>query len=304
MQSKPSTPTASLTRLNIILVGFALFIILFGTTILLSYKYYQDSKVQSLKEDQSSSYLIALVINQHVQKIVKTMNSFSTRPLLVQAVKERNSEKAKIHLVSLIKSDPGIDTLIITDKEGTLWCSYQEHPEITGTNLSYREWYKGISKEWKVYVSNMVLRIVAEKDAAFQIAVPIFDESGKVIGIMVNTQRAIELSKIMRQINLDPGTYVNITDRIGNLVFSSRFAYEKEIRPYPFYFVKEKTISAKNNAVLVKDPYLEGRNQYITYAPVADIGWSIFIGRDSRTILMDGLAYYIQIAVISLLLFI
>jgi PAS domain S-box-containing protein len=304
MQSKLSTPTASLTRRSIIFVGLILFIILFSTTILLSNKYYQDSKVKSLRDDQNTNFLISLVIDQHVQKIVKTMSAFCTRPLLVRAVKEHNSEKAKIHLVSLIKSDPDIDTLIITDKEGTLWCSYPEHQGITGTNLAYREWYKGVSKDWKVYVSNMILRIVAKKDAAFQIAVPIFDESGKVIGIMVNTQRAIELSKIMKKINLDPGTYINITDRIGNLVYSSRFAYEKEIAHYPFYFVKEKVISAKNSTMLVKDPYLEGRKRYITYAPIADIGWSVFIGRDSRTILMGGFAYYIQIAVISLLLFI
>lgn len=304
MQSKPLTPTAKLTRRNIIFACLALFIILFGTTTFLSYKYYQDSKVQSLKEDLNSSHLISIVIEQHIQKIVKTMGAFSTRPLLVRAVKERNVEKAKIHLVSLIKNDPDIDILIITDKEGTLWSSYPERPEITGTNLAYREWYKYVSKDWKIYVSNAILRLVAEKDLAFQIAVPIFDESGKVIGIMVNTQRSIGISKILKQINLDPGTFVNITDRVGNLIYSSRFAYEKEIKPYPFYFVKEKAITAKNNNVLVKDIYLGERNRYITYAPIANIGWSVFIGRDSRTILIDGLTYYIQTVVISLLLFI
>jgi len=272
--------------------------------ILLSYKYYQDSKVQSLNEDQNSSYLISLVLDQHLQKIVKTMHAFSTRPLLVRAVKERNVEKAKIHIVSLIKNTSDIASLIITDKEGTLWSSYPERPEITGTNLAHREWYKGVSKDWKVYLSNVTLRLVGEKDTAFQIAVPIFDESGKVVGIMMNTQRTIEFSKIMKQINLDPGTYVHVTDRAGNLVYSSRFAYEKEITPYPFYFAKEKVISAKKNSVLVQDPYLEGRNRYITYTPIADIAWSVFIGRDSRTILMDGLTYYIQTTVISLLLFI
>ena len=303
MQSKPSTPTTMLTRRNIIFAGLALFIIIFGTNIFLSYKYYQDSKFQSLNDDQNSSYLISLVIDQNIQKIVKTMSAFSTRPLLVQAVKERNVEKVKIHLVSLIKNDADIDSLIITYKEGTLWSSYPERPEITGTNLAYREWYKGVSKDWKVYVSNMTLRLVGEKDSAFHVAVPIFDQSGKVIGIMVSTQRSITLSKIMKQIALDPGTFVNITDRIGNLAHSSRFAYEKQITPYPFYFVKEKVISAKKNSVLIQDPYLEGRNRYITYTPIANIGWSVFTGRDSRTILMDGLAYYIQTALISLMLF-
>jgi hypothetical protein len=170
MPSKVFVPSLPTERLKIVIIGLAFFLIFSGTTILLSYRHYQDAKAQSIKEDQTVSNLISLVTEQTIQKIVKTMESYSQRPLLIRAVKDRNVAKAKIHLARLIKNDPDIDILVISDIKGTLWALYPERPEVMGKNLAYREWYKGVSKEWKTYISDVVLRIVAEKDVAFQIS--------------------------------------------------------------------------------------------------------------------------------------
>ena len=305
MPSTVIVPSLFTERLKIVITGLALFLIFSGMAILLSYRHYQETKVLSIKEDRTTANLISLLTEQNIQKIVKTMKSYSNRPLLIRAVKEKNVEKAKIHLAALIKNDPDIDILVISDIKGTLWALYPERPEVMGKNLAYREWYKGVSKEWKTYVSDVVLRIVAERDVAFQIAVPVKDESEKLLGIIVSTQRAIGFADILQRLNLDPGTFANITDRTGNLIYSGRFLYNKQITPFPFYFVKEKAIAAKNPTVAISDPNLEGRTRYLTYAPVAGgIGWSVFVERDSRTILMSGLTYYIETAAIALLLFI
>jgi hypothetical protein len=171
MPSKVFVPSLPTERLKIVIIGLVLFLIFSGMIILLSYLHYQETKAQSIKEDQAVTNLISLVTEQNIQKIVKTMESYSHRPLLIRAVKERNVEKATIHLAGLIKNDPDTDILVISDRAGTLWASYPERPEVMGKNLAYREWYKGVSKEWKTYVSDAVLRIVAEEDLAFQIAV-------------------------------------------------------------------------------------------------------------------------------------
>jgi sugar diacid utilization regulator len=53
-----------------------------------------------------------------------------------------------------------------------------------GKNFAYRDWYQGISKEWRPYISDVWLRVVAEKDLAVAIGVPLFNEKGEVIGIL------------------------------------------------------------------------------------------------------------------------
>ena len=125
----------------------------------------------------------------------------SSRPLLLQAVRDKNVEKAKVHLISLTKSNPDIDILIITDRQGTLWAAYPERPEVLGKNFAHRDWYKGVSKEWKPDISDVILRVVAEKDLAVQISVPFMNEKGEVIGILVNTQRTIGLNYLFKQVS-------------------------------------------------------------------------------------------------------
>jgi len=267
------------------------------------YQHHASNMALQLKDDRDTSNLISLFMEEHIQKLVRTIESYSNRPLFVRAVKDRDAKKAMVHLAGLAKTDPDLDIIVISDKQGTLWAAYPERPEVMGQNFAHREWYKGVSKEWKTYISNAVLRVVREKDVAFQIAVPVTDTSGEVLGIMEGTQCTTGLARLLQRLSLDPGTFVNITDRTGNLLYSSRFAYDKEITPYPFYFVKEKAIAAKTSTVPVEDPYLEKRSRHITYAPIAGIGWSVFVGRDSRTILMSELTYFIQVAVIALLLF-
>ena len=211
----------------------------------------------------------------------------ASRPLLLQAVRDKNAEKAKVHLISLTKSDPDIDSVIITDRQGTLWAAYPERPEVLGKNFAYRDWYKDVSKEWKSNISDVYLRVVAEKDLAVAISVPLFNEKGEVIGILQNTQRTVGLSYLFKQVLLDPGAFITVTDRKGQIVYSSRHDVEKEIRLYPFHPGMKKAMAAKNKTFAVDDPDLGGRTRYISFAPVGNIGWTVFVERDKRSIFLS-----------------
>ena len=140
-------------RRNITLISLAVFFFLSLVTFVLCYEHHQHTKKKFLKEDRESAYLLSLVMDGHFQKIIKTMESYAGRPLLIQAVKGKNVEKAKRHLVSLVKSNPDIDMVVITNRQGTLWTAYPDRPEVMGKNFAYREWYKGVSRNWKPYVS-------------------------------------------------------------------------------------------------------------------------------------------------------
>ncbi|MEI6155143.1 MAG: PDC sensor domain-containing protein, partial [Deltaproteobacteria bacterium] len=198
---------------SITLICIVLFILLSGITFFLCYNHYQDNKGLFIKEDRATARLLSLVMDEHIHMIIKTMESYANRPLLIHAVKSKNAEKAKGHLENMIKNNPDIDILVILDRGGTLWASYPERPESIGKNFAYREWYKGVSKDWKPHVSDVTLRVVEEKDLAVQISVPFIDDKGETIGILLNTQRVVGLAKIMQRVFVDPGTFTNIIDR-------------------------------------------------------------------------------------------
>ena len=279
------------------------FIILSAIAFSICYQHHTINTGQVLKDDRSAANLLSLLLDEHLKKIVSIMESYGNRPLLLAAVRDKNALKAKVHLISLIKSNPDIDSVIITDRQGTLWAAYPERPEVLGKNFAYRDWYKDVSKEWKSNISDVYLRVVAEKDLAVAVYVPLFDETGEAIGIMMDTHRTVGFSYFFKHKLLDPGQFITVTDRKGQVVYRSRHDVEKEIRPYPFYPGIKKAMAANNKTFAVDDPDLGGRTRYISFAPVTNIGWTVSVERDKRSILLSGSAYYVQVMVIAFLLF-
>jgi PAS domain S-box-containing protein len=285
------------------LIIVSAFVILSTVSFYICYRYHTINTEQVLKEDRSTANLLSLVLDEHLKKIIGVMESYTNRQLLLQAARTKNAEKAKVHLIELTKSNRDIDSVIITDRQGTLWAAYPERPEVLGKNFAYRDWYKDVSKEWKSSISDVYLRVVAEKDLAVSIVVPIFNETGEVIGILQNTQRTISLGYLFKQVLLDPGQSIAVTDRKGQVVYNSQHDVEKEIRPYPFHSGIKKAMAAKNNTFAVNDPDLGGRTCYISFTPVVSTGWTVIVGRDKRSILLSGSAYYVQVTAIAFFLF-
>jgi len=285
------------------LVIVSIFVILSAVAFLICQRHYVADREQTLKEDRATAAILSMVLDQRLKRVVAVMEAYSHRPLLIEAVRDQHAEKAKVHLVDLTKSDPAIDILIVTDRQGTLWAACPERPEVMGKNFAYREWYKDVSKKWKPAISDVVLRVVREKDLAIQISVPFIDDKGQVIGILLNTQRTVGLARLFRRVPLDPGASISVADRKGQTVYCSRHHVETEIKPYPFYAAVKQAIAARHQTFVVDDPDLSGGKRYVSFSPVGDIGWTVFVGRDKGAILLSGLGYYIQVTAIALLLF-
>lgn len=286
------------------LVIVLVFVIVSVTAFTVIYQHHSSKTKQTLIQDRATANLLSLLLDEHLKKIVAVMESYSNRLLLLQAVKDKNAAKAVAHLINLKKTNPDMDILVIADKQGTLWVAHPERPEVLGKNFAYRDWYKDISKEWKSSISDVVLRVVREKDLAVQISVPFVNEKGEVLGILLNTQRVVGLRYLFQQVPFDPNQDITVTDRKGNIVYSSRFAMETEIKPYPFHPDMEKAMAARNKTFTVDDPTLGGRTRYLSFAPAGNIGWTVFVGRDKRGIALSELTYYIQVTAIAFLLFV
>lgn len=277
------------------------FIIVSISTFFICYRHHVANTEQALHEDRSSANLLSLLLDEHLKKVISIMESYGNRPLLLRAVKGKNAQKALVHLISLTRN-PDIDSVIITDRQGTLWAAYPERPEVLGKNFAYRDWYKGISNEWKPYISDAYLRVVAEKDLAVAVGVPLFNEKEEVIGILQNVYRTVSVSNMIKQLPLDPGASISVADRKGQLIYSTRYDIEKEIRFYPFHADMKKAMAAKTNTFAVDDHEFGGRTRYISFALVGNIGWTVFMERDKRSILLSEITYYIQVITISVLL--
>jgi PAS domain S-box-containing protein len=290
-------------RRHFSLIIASAFLILSISAFFICYRHHVGNTGKALHEDRSAANLLSLLLDEHLKKIVSVMESYGNQSLLLQAVRNKNAVKAEAHLINLTKRNPDIDSVIITDRQGTLWAAYPERPEVLGKNFAYRDWYKGVSKEWRPYISDVYLRVVAEKDLAVSICVPLFNETGEVIGILLNAYRTVSLTNMIKQLPLNPGVFINVTDRKGQLIHSTRYDVEKEIIFYPFHADMKKAMAAKTATFAVDDHEFGGETRYLSFAPMGNIGWTVFMGRDKRSIFLSEITYYIQVTAIAFLLF-
>ena len=290
-------------RRNIALLILSFFLILSMTSFLLCYRHYRETAERTLLGDRQSASLHALLIETYLHDVVSTMEAYTNRPLLMQAASQKNWKQAKQHLLNLTQLNPNINSVVITDVKGTPWVAQPHRPDVLGKNFAHRDWYRGVSRQWKPYVSEAILRVTGEKDTTIHIAVPIFDKAGAVIGVLLNAQRAVEMGKIFRRVPLEQGLFISITDHQGVMIYSSRYAYERALVRYPFHKAVKNGMAKGVQTVAVSDPSADGAIRYISSATVKDNRWEIFMERDRSSIWAASSRYFIQIILICFLLF-
>lgn len=267
---------------NIVLVIGIAFFVLAGATTFHFYDHRKNTLRTFLKEDRTTAELFSLLLEEHLDKIIRTMTSYANRPLLLQAVREENTKTVREHLISLGATSRGIDILVIADKQGRVWASQPERVEMHGMSFARDDWYRGVSRGWKPYVSDIALGVAGEKDAAAHIAVPFFDEKGEVIGILVSTQRVVGLQSYVKRLPLEPEATISIVDRNKNMVYGSLNPAIKRLVPYPFLAMFNAIKGGEGRSFTVSDG--AGRKKYVSFAPVTSIGWYVFVDRDQRSV--------------------
>lgn len=289
-------------RWSIPVIAVAAFFIISLTSVLISYQHYKNTVATAFKEDRIVANLLSIAIQERKKAIIGMLQSYASRPLLINAAKKRDFYAANRHLESFRKENPDIDSVFISDKDGTVWIINPPFKEIIGRNYAYRDWYKGVSRHWRPYVSDAQVRIIMEKDIITFASVPIFDEKGMVIGIISISRRAVFIGNQINQVRFDPDTKVTVIDRAGNMIYSDRPEYEKRIIPYPFYSLLKDTASEDEKTLEVQDPAAGGGIRYISFAPIKDIGWTVVVTREKQALIRASLGYFAFTALVSMLL--
>jgi PAS domain S-box-containing protein len=290
-------------RRNITLLVLAAFLLLSGTAYFLSRAHFRDATEQALEQDRATTNLLSIILGDHFQNSIRIMESHTHRPVLLQAVREKDAGKAKERLVALMKDLPNAEDIFITDRQGKLWTHYPPAPELLGKSFADQDWYKGVQKGWKPYVSDVFHMTDENKGPVVNVGIPFFDDRKEVVGILVSTQRMVNMDEIIQLLPLDPDAATSIIDGKGQIAYSNRPAYGKKIISYPFYDLIRQAQIEKKQSIAVDDPYLDNRKRYISFASIASLGWFVSTGRDSRDMLLSEKMYYFQTAAIFILLF-
>ncbi|MCX5823634.1 MAG: PAS domain S-box protein, partial [Deltaproteobacteria bacterium] len=287
---------------SIMFTGIVLFILIFGIAIFLGYRQFETTRHNALTADKTTANLLADLILEHNKATIRILQSYANRSTFIDAVKNKDVTGVYRHLPDL-KKNAEIDMAFVTDKRGILWTNFPLFPESIGKDLSYRDWYKGISSHWKPYISTVFKLIVGDKPLAVAVCVPIFDQEGRPIGILGDTERLSFLDVAIQRVPLSPYTTVNVIDRAGHIIYSNKFPYQENITDYRFFPILEPAVKEKKQQIEINDSQKDQEKHYLTVVPAGDIGWTVIIERSLRDIYRSDLRRFIEIGAVSFLLF-
>jgi len=168
---------------------------------------------------------------------------------------------------------PVVDRLFLTDPAGTLRADIPLVPEVHGKSFADRDWYRGLAREWKPYVSNVYRRAAAPRKNVFAVAVPIRGRDGAVLGALVLQVRLDSLFEWTRRVDVGRDGYLYIVDRAGRVAFHPR-------QPYQDRFVELADVPAVSRALeggkgveIAAEP--DGGESVRAYEPVRKYGWAV-----------------------------
>jgi len=285
-------------------VVIIVFFLIFGAAAFISYQMYRNALRHTINENKATARILSNLIYEHQKAAIGILESYANRSSFVDAVEKKAFDQMLPLLKFLSEYHAEIDALFVADRYGTLWANYPVDRKVYGRNLAHRDWYKGVSKKWKPYISTVYSRVVVEKGLATAIAVPVFDRKNNVIGILSTAQRTDFLSNLIESNKLNPDKNVTLADQEGNVIYSDVAEHKKEIIKCTHFSLISKAIKENKNTIEAIDHLKNNKEEILAFSPVKDIGWTIIIGEGKRTILKSHITDFVIIFSIAFLLFV
>lgn len=235
--------------------------------------------------------------------------AYAGRPAMVAALGDGNHahfDKAAITatLTDLRYLVPTIQSAFITDAAGTFWGD-ADTPVTVGPNgqdLSAQDWYQGIKRTGKPYVSTGFLSTGPKPQMQVAIATPIIADGrnaakGTVLGVLAayypqTTPKSLFVGS--------PGQHpidVQVTDQQGAII-SSSFGTPATLERDTSAGVTD-ALRGKYSTHQIR---IDGKEYFASYAPIPFIGWTMRATVPASVALSDANRLLVLVAVITVVL--
>ncbi|MEX2240773.1 MAG: ATP-binding protein [Burkholderiales bacterium] len=190
-----------------------------------------------------------------------------------------------------------LDRLFVADVRGTLRADVPQAADVRGRSFAHRDWFKGVSRDWRPYVSQLYRRSAAPQRNVIAVAVPIRGPGDGVAGILVLQAKLETFFDWARGIDLGAASRVLIVDAGWRTAFDSQAPASAQLGDGAADPLVLRLAPGASQAQLVRDAP-GGRELVLGFAPAAH-GWGVvtlqdgaaaFAARDAllRQMLLDG----------------
>ena len=229
--------------------------------------------------------LAATTLSEKFARLQDVGVSLATRVRFRQLIAEGRWADAMAILRDVPRDLPVIDRMFLANAEGTLMADFPELPGVRGLNFSHRDWYKGVRRGWRPYVSTVYTRTGAPQRNVFAVAVPIAKGDGVVVGILVlQVHLDSTFFEWTRDIDVGPEGVAYIVDQNRRIAFNSKSPLRREVVDSSAMPAVQLAWQGEEGVHIDVDP--TGKEETISaYASVEPYGWGVIVQQPGRAAL-------------------
>src|SRR3989442_5302426 len=129
-------------------------------------------EAKTLAHNDAIARGVAAAIEAREEGYANILLSYAGRFRFREAVKRKDRGEALIHLRQLAESFPELDRPFLADPAAVVWTVYHEVPAVYGRSFAQRDWYRGVSREWRPYKSQVFEVATAERPLVVTLVEP------------------------------------------------------------------------------------------------------------------------------------
>ena len=291
MKRSPLFVTLFFITLPLILVG-----------IYLTIREFDHQTQVALDRRDSIAKLGAMLVHEKFDGIINIGISLASSRLVYNAAEKGNWDEVTQNLSGAIAEFPFIDTVGLFDTDGVFRASIPPIPESVGKSFAYRDYFQGVSKEWKPYVSEAFKREPEPKYNVVSIAVPIMSPEEKPLGVLLLTIKLDTIVGWVNDIEVGPDGTIFIVDKKGQLVAHKHLNLEDDLADYSSFESIQKLIAGGSGVEIHDKDFAINEEHVAAYSHVRDYGFGVEILQPTRTAFAERNAQTIALGIIWVLI--
>lgn len=248
---------------------------------------YKHQTNVALERRGSIADLGAVLIHEKFRGIIDVGTSLASRPLVYQNIEKDDWDEAVKNMERIPQVFPYIDSVGIFNTEGVLKVVIPPMPEAIGKSFAYRDYYQGVSREWKPYVSEAFKRAVEPEYNVVSIAVPIKSLDQKVLGILLLTVKIDAIIDWTKYVNVGSGGSVFTVDKKGQLIAHNNLNPEDDLVDYSSLPSVKKLLQGGHGVEIHNADAIVDEDHIAAYASVEDYGFGIEVVQPTRTVFAE-----------------
>jgi PAS domain S-box-containing protein len=233
-----------------------------------------QAESQAATESTQIARVSATLVEENFRQSTAFLQSIATHRKFLQAWSEGDLKGVQGDLQQASSLRPDFVFVSAYGLDGTMRAVYPPQPTVLNHNFAYRDWYKGETREWKPYISEVYQTAVAPYQLVVAVVVPIEDRTGKPVGILMAPYTLAAMSRHLVESRIEGTWTISLVDQHGHL--SAR----PNINPYaaPIDLTGYEPVRRIRAGSSGHGTFVRGTDRmFASYERVGPYGWGVLV---------------------------